>query len=235
MGILRRATGDPPSRIMAETEKKEGAGSEPADDNMKRKRGSELVVPICYGTCSYWLGNKADEYHSHKWTVYLREPTNGDLSHVISKVVFNLHPSFKEPVRTLEKPPYEVTETGWGEFEIGITVHFAPDCGEKSVYLLAPLKLHHEAEPGAPKPEKKDLKRPVVKEKYEELVFHEPDEDFLKRVKSHKMKPAPVSPSGLTAVLGKRDDRDELLKIATARKVVAERTAVLKAQIDALT
>jgi YEATS domain-containing protein 4 len=35
--------------------------------------------------------------------------------------------------------------------------------------------------------------------------------------------------------LGKRDDRDELLKIATARKVVAERTAVLKAQIDALT
>ena len=114
-------------------------------------------------------------------------------------------------------------------------MHFAPDCGEKSVYLLAPLKLHHEAEPGAPKPEKKDLKRPVVKEKYEELVFHEPDEDFLKRVKSHKMKPAPVSPSGLTAVLGKRDDRDELLKIATARKVVAERTAVLKAQIDALT
>ena len=52
---------------------------------------------------------------------------------------------------------------------------------------MAPLKLHHEAEPGAPKPEKKDLKRPVVKEKYEELVFHEPDEDFLKRVKSHKM------------------------------------------------
>ena len=157
------------------------------------------------------------------------------MSHVISKVVFNLHPSFKEPVRTLEKPPYEVTETGWGEFEIGITVHFSSDCGEKSIYLLAPLKLHHEAEPGAPKPEKKDLKRPVVKEKYEELVFHEPDEDFLKRVKSHKLKPAPVSPSGLTAVLGKRDDRDELLKIATARKVVAERTAVLKAQIDALT
>ena len=35
-------------------------------------------------------------------------------------------------------------------------------------------------------------------------------------------------------MLGKRDDRDELLKIVTARKVVAERTAVLKTQIDAL-
>jgi YEATS domain-containing protein 4 len=36
-------------------------------------------------------------------------------------------------------------------------------------------------------------------------------------------------------VLGKRDDTDELLRIATARKVVAERTSVLKAQLDALT
>ena len=133
---------------MAETEKKEGAGSEPADDsNMKRKRGSELVVPICYGTCSYWLGKKADEYHSHKWTVYLREPTNGDLSHVISKVVFNLHPSFKEPVRTLEKPPYEVTETGWGEFEIGITVHFAPGAA-RSLSTCWRRSSCYEAEPG---------------------------------------------------------------------------------------
>ena len=157
------------------------------------------------------------------------------MSHIISKVVFNLHPSFAEPVRTLDKPPYEVTETGWGEFEIGITIHFAPDCGEQSLFMLAPLKLHHEAEPGAPKPEKKDLKKPVVKDLYEEIVFHEPDEDFLKRVKNHKMKPAPISPSGLSAVLGNRDDRDELLRIATARRVVAERTAVLKAQIDVLT
>jgi YEATS domain-containing protein 4 len=30
-----------------------------------------------------------------------------DLSHAIQKVVFNLHPSFKDPVRVLDKPPYE--------------------------------------------------------------------------------------------------------------------------------
>ena len=72
----------------------------------------------------------------------------------------------------------------------------------------------------------------MVKEKYEELVFHEPHEDFLKRVKSHKMKPAPSSE--ITPVLGKRDDRDELVKISAARTVVAERVAVLKQQIDAL-
>ena len=36
-------------------------------------------------------------------------------------------------------------------------------------------------------------------------------------------------------VMGKRDDREELLRIATARRVVAERIAVLKQQLDALT
>ena len=41
-------------------------------------------------------------------------------------------------------------------------------------------------------------------------MFHEPHEDFLKRVKSHKMKPAPSSE--ITPVLGKRDDRDELVR-----------------------
>ena len=215
---------------MAEDKPAEEAKT-PDDSNLKRKKDTELVVPICYGTCAYWLGKKADEYHSHKWTVYLRGPENEDLSHVISKVVFNLHPSFKEAQRTLEKPPYEVTETGWGEFEIGITVHFSDDSGEKSVDLSAPLKLYEESADG--KQEKKEQKKPVIKEKYEEMVFHEPDESFLKRVKSHKTKQAPTTE--ITPVLGKRDDTDELLRIATARKVVAERVSVLKAQLDALT
>ena len=205
--------------------------AEPIPDDPSRVKGKELVVPICYGTCAYWLGKKADEYHSHKWTVYLRGAEHEDLSHCIEKVVFNLHPSFKEPVRVVEKPPYEVTETGWGEFEIGVTVHFASDAGEKPLELSAPLKLYLEdTEKG--KAESKAAKKPVVKEKYEEIVFHEPREEFAKRIEGHKPKKAPETE--ITPVLGKRDDRDELLKIATARKVVAERIGVVKQQLDAL-
>ena len=116
---------------MAEDKPAEEAKT-PDDSNLKRKKDTELVVPICYGTCAYWLGKKADEYHSHKWTVYLRGPEyrGGPLARHLEGA-FNLHPSFKEAQRTLEKPPYEVTETGWGEFEIGITVHFSDDSGEK--------------------------------------------------------------------------------------------------------
>ena len=37
-------------------------------------------------------------------------------------MVFQLHPSFDNPMREYTHPPYEVTETGWGEFEIAVIV-----------------------------------------------------------------------------------------------------------------
>ena len=38
------------------------------------------------------------------------------------QVVFQLHPSFDNPMREYTHPPYELTETGWGEFEIAVLV-----------------------------------------------------------------------------------------------------------------
>ena len=49
-------------------------------------RDVEVCLPICVGTVSFWLGKKADEYHSHKWTVYVRSPVNEDLSPMVKKV-----------------------------------------------------------------------------------------------------------------------------------------------------
>lgn len=44
----------------------------------------------------------------------------------------------------IESPPYEVCETGWGEFAIGIKVHFR-DTREAAVSLTHMLKLFHPA------------------------------------------------------------------------------------------
>lgn len=41
-----------------------------------------------------------------------------------SQVTFVLHESFTTPKRDVEFPPYELTEVGWGEFDIIVTVHF---------------------------------------------------------------------------------------------------------------
>lgn len=61
---------------------------------------------------------------------------------MIKKVVFQLHPSFNNPTRSVEAAPFELTETGWGEFEIGMTVYFHPDASEKplEMYASAPVE-----------------------------------------------------------------------------------------------
>lgn len=56
-----------------------------------------------------------------------------------------------------EKPPYKVSETGWGEFTVNIKVTFVPEAAEKALSMQHPIKLHHWGEPveapPAPPPE----------------------------------------------------------------------------------
>ena len=61
------------------------------------------------------------------------------------------------PVRNLTKPPYEVKETGWGEFDVEIKI-FINDSSEKSITLFHPLKLFQE-----------------VSEWYDEILFVSPN------------------------------------------------------------
>jgi YEATS domain-containing protein 4 len=42
----------------------------------------------------------------------------------------------------VDKPPFEVTETGWGEFDIQIKIFFVPEANEKPVTFFHHLKLH---------------------------------------------------------------------------------------------
>jgi len=55
-----------------------------------------------------------------------------DISKYIKKVQFKLHETYTSALRVIEKPPFEVTETGWGEFEVQIKIYFS-DVNEKQV------------------------------------------------------------------------------------------------------
>ena len=46
------------------------------------------------------------------------------MSVYVKKVQFKLHDSYPNATRVVSKPPYEVTETGWGEFEVVIKIYF---------------------------------------------------------------------------------------------------------------
>lgn len=68
---------------------------------MADARQKHVVVskPIVYGSAATYLGRKAEETKTHRWSIYLRGVDNEDLSYMISKVVITLHMSFANPVR----------------------------------------------------------------------------------------------------------------------------------------
>lgn len=90
------------------------------------KRSKDTVVcPIVYGSMAFYLGkNKSQDLNTHRWSLFIRGPNDEDLSIFVSKVAFSLHESFAEPVRVIEKAPFEVSELGWGEFAAKIRIFF---------------------------------------------------------------------------------------------------------------
>jgi len=137
-------------------------------DSGGRIKGLTMVKSVVYGNVAKYFGKKREEDgHTHQWTVYVRPYENEDMSVYVKKVNFKLHDSYTNQNRVLTKPPYEVTETGWGEFEIVIKIYFQ-DPNERPVTFYHILKLFQNS------PEIVVGKKPVVSEFYEEIVFQEP-------------------------------------------------------------
>ena len=147
-----------------------------------------ISQPFVYGSVAWWLGRK-DQSHSHKWTVYVRGLDCEDLSYMLRKVVFNLHSSFNNPKRIVTQHPFEITEFGWGEFELKIQLYFV-DPEEPPVEVFHHLRLYP---PGGQTP---SFKRPVVSEFYDEIVFNRPNEEFAKKLLKpiEERKPTPPHP-----------------------------------------
>ena len=94
----------------------------------------------------------------------------------ISKVEFVLDESFPEPLITLTKPPFEIYQSGWGQFIIGIRIHFHEPSVNKFVELGKELVLYDEFSASA--------KRPIIREDYNELMFVEPSPHMLSLLNS---------------------------------------------------
>ena len=75
----------------------------------------------------------------------------------------------------IEGPPFEVEETGWGEFEVAIKFYFVPESVEKPQTLWYGLKLHPWGDDVEGKKERREVVKSVL---YEEVLFNEPVEQF---------------------------------------------------------
>jgi YEATS domain-containing protein 4 len=152
----------------------------PAPSGIKRVRGVQIHRPFIYGTEAIPFDPEnrpkgAPPDHTHKWKVFVRGINNEDISYWLRKVQFKLHDTYANSVRMIESPPFEVEETGWGEFEIAIKFYFAPESTEKPQQIWHGLKLH----PYHGDIEAQKKNRSMISSVcYEEVLFNEPVESF---------------------------------------------------------
>lgn len=141
-------------------------------DSGGRTKGICIVKPIVYGNVARYFGKKREEDgHTHQWTVYVKPFNNEDMSAYVKKVHFKLHESYANQNRIVVKPPYEISETGWGEFEIVIKIHFI-DPNERPVTMYHILKLFHAS--GNSIEVAMEQSKTLVTESYDEIVFQDP-------------------------------------------------------------
>ncbi|CAH0406284.1 unnamed protein product [Chilo suppressalis] len=183
-------------------------------DSGGRVKGLVIVKPIVYGNVARYFGKKREEDgHTHQWTVYVKPYANEDMSAYIKKVHFKLHESYANPNRIVMKPPYELTETGWGEFEIVIKIYFH-DPNERPVTVYHILKLFQSpVTEGAPP----IVGRALVSESYEEIVFQEPTQLMQHLLNSVK----PITNGPWT-----HDTNFEEKKEKTLEKIIAAQSKV---------
>ncbi|KAI9828264.1 MAG: NuA4 histone H4 acetyltransferase complex and the SWR1 complex subunit [Phylliscum demangeonii] len=152
----------------------------PAPLGGKRVKGVSVFRPFVFGNISRPIDSDhrppdVPSDHSHQWTVWVKGVNDEDISYWLKKVQFKLHDTYASSLRVVEQPPFEITETGWGEFEMAIKLYFVPESGEKPQTIWHTLKIH----PWGPDAEAQRVeKRPIISQNYEEIIFNEPVEAF---------------------------------------------------------
>ncbi|KAG0671229.1 NuA4 histone H4 acetyltransferase complex and the SWR1 complex subunit [Maudiozyma exigua] len=158
----------------------------------KRIKTISVSRPIIYGNTAKKMGDvrppNAPAEHTHIWTIFLRGPQNEDISYYIKQVVFKLHDTYPNSTRIISAPPFELTETGWGEFDINVKIHFVEEANEKVLSFYHRLRLHPY---DMTQPSQEEIKSIF----YDELVFNEPNEQFFQILMT---KPGNLLPSNKT-------------------------------------
>nr|CAI5864619.1 unnamed protein product [Callosobruchus analis] len=97
---------------------------------------------IVIGNISKYMSTTEDDSMTHKWMVYVRGENNKpDISDIVKKVVFYLHPSYRpNDVVEVNESPFHLSRRGWGEFPLRVQIFFKNSLN-KPVDIVHNLKL----------------------------------------------------------------------------------------------
>ncbi|TPX42787.1 phosphogluconate dehydrogenase (NADP+-dependent, decarboxylating) [Synchytrium endobioticum] len=190
-----------------------------------RKKGVQIAIPIVYGSTSVPINHKRDnapETHTHRWTVFMRGVNGEDISYFVKRVSFRLHESFTPQVRSADRLPFEVVETGWGEFEIMIKV-YVQDGTEKAITLFHHLQLY-------PKDDTTLSTRKTVHiEYYDEIVFNEPTEEMYDILLANQKLAVSRRPVGQN--FSQQTEDNDLRRIMRAIETVQTEAQIMKNEV----
>jgi len=105
--------------------------------SIRLKEAQKVKLTFLFGN-THEIVNVPGSTNSHSWTAFVKlADEEEDIRKYIRKVVFKLHPTFRNPQREVRSPPFEVSCLGWGVFSIPITIYWQP-------WLeMAPTEVEH--------------------------------------------------------------------------------------------
>ncbi|CAF1182267.1 unnamed protein product [Adineta steineri] len=113
---------------------------------------------------------------THDWEVYVRPAdAHSDLSCLIQRCVFYLHPEYPDKKRELKATPFVIQESGYAGFHLPIEIFFRTEKAPKKFRIEYDLDLHTNVE-GHPYHQKESY---VRKYRY---TFYDPDPDFRQKI-----------------------------------------------------
>ncbi|KAK3302207.1 YAF9-like protein [Chaetomium strumarium] len=205
----------------------------------KRVKGVQIFRPFVYGTTARPFDEKTNpkppgipDDHTHSWTVFVKGIDDVDITYWLRRVQFKLHESIPNHVRMIEGEkgkPFQIHETGWGEFEIAIKLYYVPESAEKPQTLYHHLRLHPY---GRTEEEKESMRLnggQVISWAYEEQIFNEPYEPFYEILTSGAMPPSSTSAASSRSGLkgGKGKDKEQGKQVARSEGGVLDRSAMI--------
>lgn len=105
------------------------------------KNRKKIRHRIVVGNVSKWVPSLEDST-THKWMMYVRgDKDSADISHIIERVIFYLHPSYKpHDVVEIKESPFHLSRRGWGEFPLRVQMFFKCPLN-KPISIVHNLKL----------------------------------------------------------------------------------------------
>ncbi|KAK0623382.1 YAF9-like protein [Immersiella caudata] len=202
----------------------------------KRVKGVQVFRPFVYGTTARPFDEKTNpkppgvpDDHTHSWMVFVKGIDDVDVTYWLRRVQFKLHESIPNHVRMIEGEkgkPFQIHETGWGEFEITIKLYYVPESGEKPQTLYHHLRLH----PYGRTEEEKETMRlnggEVISWVYEEQIFNEPYEAFYDVLTSGAL-PIPGAAASKAGGKGKGSAKGKEQEAQRSEGGVLERSAMI--------